>query len=144
MANPQRGELQVTAGDGTAYTLKLTTNALAAVEGLLTMPGAPPVKAIDVLREAKAGSLRAIRAVTWGMLRAHHPATTVEQAGDLLDDEAFATSVIAAVAAAMPDPEDRAELAQRPSQAQPMTTGPSRPRTRGTGARSKSTRAVSG
>jgi hypothetical protein len=81
MANPAKGEVALPAGDQT-YTLKLGTNALAELTGMLSIGLA------EVQSALSAGRVDVIRAVMWAALRKHHSLNLME-VGDLIDDVGF-------------------------------------------------------
>ncbi len=89
MANLQRGEVDIEiermVNDQPVtktYTLKLSMNAAATLEGKLKK------KMAAILDEAISGDFTAIRDIMFVLLQKHHKAEfkTVEQVGDLIDD----------------------------------------------------------
>ena len=80
MANPERGELDIEVA-GTTYTLKLSTNAAA------TLQGRHKRSLGQMLREGDDLDVVAIRGILWCLLQKHHAAAfkTEEQVGDLID-----------------------------------------------------------
>lgn len=80
MANKERGELRLAAGDQ-EYTLKLTTNSLCEMEDL-----AGKVTDVVIAGAAK-GSLRDVRWLLWAAMQEHHAATvkTAKDAGRVID-----------------------------------------------------------
>lgn len=80
MANKERGELRLAAGDQ-EYTLKLTTNSCCEME---ERSG----KVFDaVIRDAGKGSVRDIRWLLWATLQEHHgeAVKTAKDAGNVID-----------------------------------------------------------
>lgn len=81
MANKERGELRLAAGDQ-EYTLKLTTNACCEMEDRAG-------KVFDrVISDAGRGSLRDVRWLLWAALQEHHGDTvkTAPDAGRVIDE----------------------------------------------------------
>jgi hypothetical protein len=81
MANPERGEVPLIVGDRT-YTLKLSMNAAAALEGRLK-------KSLgDIMRDAGSLNFQAIRTLVWLLLQKYHAAEfkTEAAAGELIDE----------------------------------------------------------
>ncbi len=75
MANRERGELKITAGEGT-YTLKLTTNACAEIEDVF------PGQSLDtVLAGLKHGSVKSLIILLWAALRECHPMIANDKPG---------------------------------------------------------------
>jgi hypothetical protein len=128
MANPQRGEFDLTLG-GTSYRFRLGAEALIAFQEQFRVNGdAPSVR--ELLRQYQRESLVHIRALLWAGLREHHPDITLTGVADLID--AAAPSEIQAVLGGMadstqPDPADVAALGLdgngRPPAAQAEGTG---------------------
>jgi hypothetical protein len=80
-ANPERGEVDITV-DGKTYTLKLSMNAAATLQGRTK-------KTIGTLMdEATALDFVAIRSIVWLLLQKHHAADfkTEDKVGEFMDD----------------------------------------------------------
>ena len=80
MANRERGEMDLTAGDKT-YTLKLTTNATCELEDLSG-------KVLDdIMRQLAKGSSKALRWILWASLQEYHAdvAKDVKDVGPIID-----------------------------------------------------------
>ena len=80
MANPERSEVAVTI-DGTDYLLKFSTNAIVALEtetGERAIPFMKRFAAQDV-------GMADVRVIVWAGLLDHQPATTLENAGAVID-----------------------------------------------------------
>lgn len=75
MANRERGEVELRAGDKT-YVLRYTTNALVQLEDMLGKP---------VTKMGGDISMKEARAMVWAGLLHAHPDLTPEQAGDIMD-----------------------------------------------------------
>lgn len=100
MANPNRGEVSLVAGE-TTFTLVFTINSVCELEDVLE-------KGINEI-VADMGKVKTIRALLWAGLRHHHP-MTLEEAGDLMQKAGAAATGAAinkAVTLAFP-PEDKA------------------------------------
>ncbi|MDB5540524.1 MAG: hypothetical protein JWQ89_2251 [Devosia sp.] len=80
MANPIRGEVDITVG-GKTYTIKLGRNALASVEGLLGR-GFPEI-AQSLTSDPQ---IVVMRAILWAGLQRYHPELDLMQVGDLMDE----------------------------------------------------------
>lgn len=81
MANPQRGEVQLKAGDDT-YVLRLTFNGICELEQVLDMPSSE----IDQLVRNPATVRSAQwRAILWACLRDKHADVDLEGAGAIID-----------------------------------------------------------
>lgn len=110
MGNKQRGEVTIDI-NGTAYTLVLDLNALAVFEQQLCFDLRRDVTWEQGLALVERRQLLAARAVMWAALQRHHPATTVVQAGDLMEQlggmAKIEQALRDAVAQAMPTKEDR-------------------------------------
>lgn len=79
-ANRQRGEVSLDLA-GTAYTLKLTTNAICLMEQAFQ-----PLRPFAmIVANASRGSFSDLRAFLWASLQAHHPDLTIVKVGDLMD-----------------------------------------------------------
>jgi len=132
MANPQRGERTITV-DGKDYIVKLTTGAMAKLEGLFSTPDKPMYfpQIIDCVMK---GSVTHLQAYVWASLIDKQPDMTVDDASRLIDAAggmvSFDKLLNQITDANTPDPEDL-----RPQTAQATTTA-----IRGTGARSTSKR----
>jgi hypothetical protein len=83
MANPHKGETSLKIGDVT-YTLRLSYNALCDMETELG------VKTTAVLASAFEGSWKDTRALLYAALHGAHPETTLEGAGDLIEEYGIA------------------------------------------------------
>lgn len=98
MANPNRGEVEFTAGD-TVYKLAFTINSVCELEQHLGQSLAEIVGGM--------GRLNVIRAVLWAGLLKHHK-MGIEEAGDVMDAAGVPATVEAvnkAVSLAFPPPE---------------------------------------
>jgi hypothetical protein len=141
MANPQKGEVPLTV-KGQQYLLVLNTNAIAALEAVISTPDRDVVLS-EVLFSMARGSHRYTRAFVWACLRRDHKTMTLEQTGDLIDaaggPEKLFSQLAALKRSAMPDAEDAA-LVKKKDPARPSTPR----RSRGTGAGPTSTRGASG
>jgi hypothetical protein len=82
MANPQRGQVSLVAGD-TTYMLSFSVNALCELEEAMDMPVA---KIADSLNDAGNVRMSTIRVVVWAALRDHHDAVTVKDAGRIVTE----------------------------------------------------------
>lgn len=81
MANPERGEVELTVG-GESYSLKLSTNIAASMQ-------AKHRKSLgQLLREVDDLDVVSTRAILWALLQKHHAGQfkTEEQVGTLMDD----------------------------------------------------------
>lgn len=89
MANRERGELGLVAGDQT-YTLRLTTNACCELEDRAGK------NYDEVVQNALRGSIRDIRMLLWGCLQDRHGdvVLTLDDAGRLIDDAGGIRGVI--------------------------------------------------
>lgn len=134
MANPERGEVALTIG-ATAYTLKLDTNAIAALEVAVSTPDRD-VTLPEILYSMARGSHRYIRAFVWACLLRHHKGMTLDQVGDLIDLAGGADQLFQELAAL--------RQSAQPEEADKVTATSGRPQTprrrRGTGAAATSTR----
>ena len=97
-----------------------------------------------VLAKVNNGHVKHIRAVVWAALQRHHPAVTIEQAGDLIQEagglSAFGDQLMALATQGMPDPADAAELSEGTT-ANPQTAQ-ARTRTKRDGVNSSSPHAA--
>lgn len=129
---------------GMVYTLRLDINAMCAIEEAESTPDRR-VRFQEIaarLNVAKGQEdrieFRSLRLLIWGLLQCHHPAMTLRQAGDLLNnlDETQAARVMREIAGdTSPDPEDVAALGGgRPNPPPPARAKATRPG--GTGTRS--------
>lgn len=82
MANIQRGQVELKAGDKT-YTLQFTVNAICELEARL---GLGIAKIAKTMSEPAEVSLTFARALAWAALRSHHPNLTLDQAGDIVQE----------------------------------------------------------
>jgi len=143
MANRAKGEVSLEI-DGQAYTLIMTTDAMAQLEALFSTP-AREVTFQQILDRVNAGSVRHIRGFVWAALQRHHPALTVTAAGELIDAagglEGFGAQLLALAGTTTPAPEDLQALGVAP-EARPHPAQGTK-RQRGTGGRSTATPAAS-
>lgn len=95
MANPERGEVDLVAGN-TTYILVLNFNAIAEIEALLDK-GINEVAAM--LRDPKDFRIGNWRVLLWGALRKHHKGS-LEDAGDIMG-AAGVDAVVQALSKAM-------------------------------------------
>lgn len=111
-ANPELGETKVVIG-GVPYVLAMTFNSMIALQQMFERNGEIP-RVETVLQRAQDGDLFAFRAVFWTTLRRHHPALTIDQAGDLIDAAGGVNALDAMIqrvqAGSGPDEEDRAAV----------------------------------
>jgi hypothetical protein len=111
MANTQMGDVPFTVGDK-AYTLRLDVNALAEMEEAMSTDD-KVVTSFQVMARAEKGQIAALRAVMWAGLRRHHPAITLRDAGDLIQQMGGPAGVEKtlkqATSAAMPEQEGPAK-----------------------------------
>lgn len=91
MANPQRGELALQVGEK-SYTLRFSANALCALEDALDVS---VVEFGDMLTDPKRVRLKTVRAVMWAGLQDHHPAITLKEAGDIIQELTMAKAMAA-------------------------------------------------
>lgn len=105
MANPQRGEVELKVGAET-YTLRLSNNAICTLEGLF---GGEAIG--EIL--SRLSSRTVVRAALYAALSEHHPKTTLDAVGDLMDQDAEATgnALTEAIKFAFPE---AAKLAENP------------------------------
>ena len=98
MPNPLKGEAQLTLEDGRELMLALDFDGLIEAEQAYGKP------LVQLLAEAQAGFMGALRALLWGALRRHHPDLRLADVTALLmDQQARAIAAItAAIDAAMP------------------------------------------
>ena len=80
MANPERGEVPLTV-DGTTYTLKLSMNAAAVLQGRTKKTVG------QLLSDSALLDFVAIRSIVWMLLQKHHAKDfkTEDQVGDFID-----------------------------------------------------------
>jgi len=128
MANRERGEVAMEI-QGQVYTLVLSTNAMCEIEELLSTPS-KPVTFPEVLERVNQNSVRHIRALIWGALRAHHPTLSLVDVGNLIQEAggllAFSVQLQALADSTKPDLEDAAEGksgAERPRKARARKAG---------------------
>lgn len=102
MANPHKGEITVPRKAGGELRLKFDTNAMVEVEDAAGMD----MVELFARLEAKRPSLKLMRALVYGGTRAHHPALSLTDCGDLLDEEGetLFEKMIAALSATLPEP----------------------------------------
>jgi hypothetical protein len=92
MANPHRGEVNLKVGEKN-LTLRLGINAIAEIETLLDMGINEIAASLSDPEKLRIGTLRAI---AWGALREKHPALSLTDVGEIID-EAGAPAVMEAV-----------------------------------------------
>lgn len=119
MANPHAGEVEVKCGDLT-LTLRLGTNAMAEIEGLLSADFLT-----EVLPSLAAGKDKAtnIRACLWAAARRKHPSMSLFDIGDLIDEypEEMGVALNKLLTLSMPPKEGGEKNPQMPSP-EPGTT----------------------
>lgn len=141
MANLHRGELTIDA-DGRQYTLAVSSNALAALEGLFST-SEKRVTWQEVCGHAARNSHTHIRGILWAMLRKHHREMTLEDAGDLIDAiglDALDAKLTEIIVQTVPDPVDLKKLGITPGNPRRAQAGR---RKAGTGTRSSARAAAS-
>lgn len=143
MANPQKGEVDLTLG-GQTYTLRLGAGALIALQESLREHDGTVTPLEQIFAQAIGGRVLAIRAVLWAGLQRHHPTMTLAGVEDILDaaSEAEVATLLRGLAGSTsPDPADAAALGVTGAAAgRPRTARGTR---RGTGVASISTPAGS-
>jgi hypothetical protein len=99
MANRFLGEVTVEAA-GKTWTLRCDFNAMCEFEE------AAGKGAMDTFAQFEGGgaSTADMRLMMWAFLRRHHPEVTLQEAGDVLSEDA--SVLIKVIASAMPDPEE--------------------------------------
>lgn len=122
MANRQRGDVAIAAGDRT-FTMRLTTGAMADLEDACSTPDRPMVFP-EILERVGTGSIKYMRLFVWAALQHHHPGLKVTEAGQLIDElggpTKFGDYVTKAAQSLQPDREDQGPQA---TQAIPSGTG---------------------
>lgn len=81
MANPLKGELDLVV-EGKTLTLCFTTNAIVEVE---TLSGGMDVATI-IMQWQQSPAIGPLRTLLWGATRKHHPALSLFDVGDLIDE----------------------------------------------------------
>lgn len=96
--NPMRGEAPLEV-DGQRYTLVMDYNALVEAEDAADKPFP------ELMRQASAQRIGAVRALFYASLRRHHKLISLSEAGDILsqDAEGVAEALAVAIACAFPD-----------------------------------------
>jgi hypothetical protein len=106
MANRERGEVSLKAGDKT-YTLVLDIDAMCALEDLFSTPE-QEVSFPEVLAKVQRDSTRHLRAFLWALLQRHHPEIGIGQISELVEQagglEGLRDSFGAISESAKPDP----------------------------------------
>ena len=131
LPNPQKGEVKLEIA-GTQYTFRITTNAMAALEGVIN------ISLFDLVRKLNTGTYRVgeVRALIWAALQDEHPDVSLAHAGKLIDAAGGLEGLTALLEQLMdvssPDADPR--KARRPAT--------STKRRRGIGASSSKTRGV--
>lgn len=127
MANKERGDVDLEI-NGRHYKLRLDLNALCELEGALSTD-TKTVTFEQALRLVERRQVLAVRAMLWAALLLNHPAITLRQAGDLMQEmggiSGIEQKLQAAVAASMPTPEDREGKANPPKARRSGRGGPS-------------------
>ena len=121
MANRYRGEVGFEA-DGQQYTLRLSFNALCALEGKI---GQTFNVVIAAMADPARMSFVNIRALLWAGLLHHHRTMTIDAAGDLIEAVGIAEAVGLigeAVALAFPQPEGDGRPLAAPGNGMPTIT----------------------
>lgn len=105
MTNPLKGEATLSLADGRSFTLAFDMEALIEAESAY----GKPLK--QLMQDASAGFVGAVRSLIYGGLRARHPEITLREASTILMENSDALSIAleAALAASMPDPKKGAE-----------------------------------
>lgn len=120
MANRQRGDVDVEV-DGKVYTLQLGVNAMAWVESKFG-PHDSDLSFQDIFKRIESRKrITDIRAVFCAAMQEHHPGTTEQEAGKIMQAIGLVplSDVLRKVVrAAMPDQRDVDELDPNPPQAQ--------------------------
>ena len=100
MANPVKGEALLRLADGRQFTLVLDFEAMVAAEAAYGKP------LPQLMVDAQAGFMGALRALLAGMFSAHHPGVGKREAGEMLlsDVEAVSEALARAVENAHPAP----------------------------------------
>lgn len=142
MANRHKGEVSLDV-DGTVYTMALTLDAMVALEDMFSTPD-KAVTFDEVITRMEGGSARHLRGVLWAVLQLHHRELSVADVSPLVQ-AAGGINVLTAkfmelVKATQPDKQDLAALGVAAGNP-PAAQGDGK--SRGTTARSTSTRAVS-
>ena len=124
MANRQRGEVALTVGDR-AYTMRLTTAAMAEFEDACNASGKQPWIAFpECVSRAFAGSPRYMPLFIWACLIDRQPKITIADVHTLIEDAGGLTALIdkaaEAFTATKADPED---LTPQTAQSTPLGTG---------------------
>lgn len=98
MANPNKGEVDLTLDDGSTRKLKFGTNELCALENLL---GVQNLEELVALLQPEKLTITTVRAFLWAALQRYHPGT-ITDAGDLMDalGQVEAQSLVTATMAA--------------------------------------------
>lgn len=108
MANPNKGEVDLTLDDGSTRKLKFGSNEICALEALLKVGS---LEELMELLQPKRLTLTTIRAFLWAALQKFHPCT-LDEAGDLMDALGQAEAqnlVIATMQAGLPAAKPSAE-----------------------------------
>jgi len=84
MANPVKGEVELSLKDGRRFTLVMDFEALVLAEGAYAKPMA------EMLVDAKLGFMGATRAMLWGALRSRHPEVDLRDASEMLSSDGVA------------------------------------------------------
>jgi len=82
MANPDRGEVDLKAGD-TLYVLRFCTNSMRHLENVLDR-STPEI--MEAFKEPQKARLGLMQNIMWAGLLDRHPGITLEQAGDVMDE----------------------------------------------------------
>lgn len=109
--NAQKGEFTLTLG-GTAYTLRMGTLALAALQEKFGTPEHVP-NIRDIVLEVMKGRALYVQAFVWAGLQRYHPDITFEQVADLIDETSesdLRPLLMALGISTQPDPADLKEL----------------------------------
>jgi hypothetical protein len=88
MANPLKGEAEVTLDDGRKITMAFDVNAWIDIGDELGMEMPEILKALE--NKEKPPGLKFQRVLFWGGLRKHHPEMTLRDAGELMVEAAGA------------------------------------------------------
>lgn len=148
MANREKGEVEIEV-KGKTYVLALDINAMAWLEDRLSTPEREISFHQFYDRIEKHKKISDIRLILWAALQKHHPASTVEDAGNVMQaaggligfSETLRQKISQLSAATVPDREDMEALGVKSNgTGNPRKAQPGR---RGRGGHSTSTRAAS-
>jgi len=103
MANRFKGEATVQA-NGSTYTLRCDFNAMCSFEE------ETGEDALEIFEKFETGDvkLKFMRAMMWAFMQKHHPESTLEEAGDLLSEDA--ESLMKVIQASSPTADEAGQL----------------------------------